>query len=69
VQQVGTTHFFLLPECEETNARHLYDLEAHTRNITFGFTTTTETRDEDFVVLVNEVQATVILAYQRRSVT
>lgn len=69
VEQVKITHLFLLPECEETNARYLYNLEAHTRDITFGFTPTTKTRDEDFVVLVNEIQATVILARQKRSAT
>lgn len=55
VKQVGITHLFLLPQCKETNARHLHNLEANTGDITLGFTTTTETRDENFVVLVNKV--------------
>lgn len=69
VEQVKMAHLLLLPECEETNARYFHNLEAHTRNITFGLTATTKTRDEDFIVLVNEIQATVILAHQRRSAT
>lgn len=69
VGQVKITHLLLLPECEETNTRHLHNLEAHTGDITFGFTPTTKARDEDFVVLINEVQATVILVRQRRSAT
>jgi len=69
LEPIGVTYLFLLPQCEETNARHLHNLKAHTRNITFGFTTTTKTRNEDFVVFVNKVQATVILAPQKRSAT
>lgn len=61
------TNLFLLPEREKTNARYLHNLEAYTWDITLGFTTTTETRDKDFVVLVNEVQATVVLGHQKRS--
>lgn len=61
-------HLFLLPEREETNARHLYNFETHTGNITLGFATTTETRDEDFVVLVDKVQATIVLTRQKQSV-
>lgn len=59
--RVGCTHLLLLPEGEKTNTRDLNDLETHTRNITLGFSTATETGDEDLVVLVDEVQATVIL--------
>lgn len=55
------THLLLLPEGEETNSRDLYDLEADTRNITLGLAATTEARDEDLVVLIDEVQATIIL--------
>ena len=62
-------HFLLLPKCKKTDAGHLDNLEAYTRNITFGFTTTTKTRDEDFVILVNEVEATIILAHQKRLAT
>ena len=54
-------HLLLLPEGEETDTRHLDDLEPDTGNITLGFTATTETRDEDLVVLIDKVQTTVIL--------
>ena len=55
------THLLLLPEGEETNSRDLYDLEADTGNITLGLAATTEARDKDLVVLIDEVQATIIL--------
>ena len=55
------SYLLLLPEGEETNTRHFNDLEADTRNITLSLSATTETRDEDFVVLVDEVQATIVL--------
>ena len=51
----------LLPEeGRETHTRDLHDLETHTGNITLGLTLTTETGKEDFVVLIDEVQATVV---------
>ena len=55
------SYLLLLPEGEETNTRHFNDLEADTRNITLSLSATTETRDKDFVVLVNEVEATIVL--------
>ena len=59
------THLLLLPESEETDTRDLDDLETDTGNITLGLAATTETRDEDFVVLIDKVQAAVILAGHR----
>lgn len=55
------TCLLLLPESKKTNARDLNDLEANTRDITLGLTPATEAGDEDLVVLVDEVQATVVL--------
>ena len=54
-------HLLLLPKGKKTHSRYLHDLKSHTRNITLGFATTTETRNQYFVVLVDEVQATVVL--------
>ena len=48
-------YLLLLPEGEKADTRHLDDLETDTRNITLGLSTATETRNEDFVVLVDEV--------------
>lgn len=57
------THLLLLPQGKKTDTRYFYNLEADTRNITLGLTATTETRDQNFVVLIDKVQATVILYY------
>ena len=54
-------YLLLLPECKKTHTRYLHDFESHARNVTLGFATTTETGNQDFVVLVDEVQATVVL--------
>jgi len=50
----------LLPQGRQTDTRDLDDLETDTGNITLGLALTTETGQEDFVVLVDEVQTTVI---------
>ena len=50
----------LLPQRRKTDTRDLDDLETHTGNITLGLALATETGEEDFVVLVHEVQATVV---------
>ena len=50
----------LLPQRHQTHTRNLDHLESHTRNITLRLALTTETCEEHFVVLVHEVQATVI---------
>ena len=50
----------LLPQSGETDTGNLDDLEADTGNITLGLALTTETGQENLVVLVDEVQATVI---------
>lgn len=54
-------HLLLLPESQETDTRYLHHLEPYSRNITLGFTPSTETRDEDFVVVIDKVEATVVL--------
>lgn len=54
-------HLLLLPESEETDARDLDDLEADTRNITLCLSAATEARNKDLVVVVDEVEATVVL--------
>jgi hypothetical protein len=55
-----TTNLLLLPESEETDTRNLYDLESDTGNISLRFSLSTETRDEDLVVLIDKVEATII---------
>lgn len=50
----------LLPQSEQTNTRDLDDLESNTGNITLGLALATETSQEDLVVLVHEVETTVI---------
>jgi hypothetical protein len=50
----------LLPQSEETDTGDLDDLEANTGNITLCLALATESSEQDLVVLVNEVQATVI---------
>jgi hypothetical protein len=51
---------FLLPQRRQTNTRDLDDLESHTGNITLCLPLTTKTSEEDLVVLVYEVETTVI---------
>ena len=55
------TCLLLLPQGEETDTRDLDDLEADTGNITLCLTAATETGDQNLVVLVDKVQAAVIL--------
>lgn len=50
----------LLPESQQTDTRDLDDLETNTGNITLGLALTTETGEQDLVVLVDEVEATVV---------
>jgi len=45
----------LFPQSKEGDARDFDDLETHTGLITGSATLTTETSDENFVVLVNKV--------------
>lgn len=61
------TCLLLLPESQQTKTGYLDDLEADTRNITLGLTPTTEAGDQDLVVLVDEVQATIVLSDEPRS--
>lgn len=49
----------LLVESQQRDVGHLDNLETDTGNITDGVTLTTETGDQDLVVLLNVVQATV----------
>ena len=50
----------LLPQSGETDTRDLDDLETDTGNITLGLALATETGEKDLVVLVDEVQATIV---------
>lgn len=54
-------YLLFLPEGKKTHSRYFHDLKSHTRNITLGLAATTETRNKDFIVLVDKVQATVVL--------
>ena len=53
-------HLLLLPQGKQTDTRYLYDLETDTWDITLCFTLSTETRDEDLIVLIDKVQATIV---------
>ena len=55
------TCLLLLPEGQQTDARDLDDLEADTRNITLSLTPATEAGDQNLVVLVDKVEATIVL--------
>jgi hypothetical protein len=59
--QDAMTNLLLLPERQETDTRHLYDFEADTGNVTLRLAAATEARDEDLVVVVDKVQAAVVL--------
>lgn len=50
----------LLPESKERDTRDLDDLETDTGDITLGLALATETGEQDLVVLVDKVQATVV---------
>ena len=60
----NSTYLLLLPQSEKADTGDLDDLEADTGNITLGLTAATETGDEDLVVLVDEVQATIVLTWR-----
>lgn len=49
-----------LPESDKRDTRDLNDLESDTWNITLSLTLTTETSNENFVVFVDKVQATIV---------
>jgi len=49
----------LLEQSEKADTRHLGNLEADTGNITLGVTGATETSDENFVVFLEDVKATI----------
>lgn len=55
----ATTYLLLSEERVERHTGNLDNLESHTRNITNSVTLTTETSDEDFIVFIGEVQATI----------
>lgn len=55
------THLLLLPKGKKTDTGYFHDFESHTGNITLGLATTTETRNKDFIVLVDKVQTTIVL--------
>ena len=50
----------LLEERKKSNTRNLHNLETHTRNITLCVTATTESSNENLVVLVDEVKTTIV---------
>jgi hypothetical protein len=50
----------LLPQRRQTNTRDLDDLESNTGNITLRLALTTESSKQDLVVLVYEVETTII---------
>lgn len=50
----------LLPESEQTNPSNLDDLESHTGNISLCLSSSTETRNQNFVVFIGKVETTVI---------
>jgi hypothetical protein len=60
------THLFLLPECEQANAGDLDDLKAHAGNITLRLSAATEAGDEHLIVLIDEVQAAIVLWAQHQ---
>ena len=53
------TYLLLSEERVERHTGNLDDLEANTRDITNGVSLTTETSDENFIVFIGEVQATI----------
>ena len=56
-----TWSLFLAPEQSvEGNIGHLADLESDSGNISHGVTLTTKSRDQNLVVLLDEVEATVV---------
>lgn len=59
--KMSRTNLLLFPESEQANAGDLHHLETHTGNITLSLPATTEAGNEDLVVLVDEVEAAVIL--------
>ena len=57
----------LLPQRRQTNTRDLDDLESNTGNITLRLALTTETREQDLVVLVYKVETTIVGDYSSQS--
>jgi hypothetical protein len=53
----------LLPQRRQTNTRDLDDLESNTGDITLRLTLTTESSEQDLVVLVYEVETTIVGNY------
>ena len=64
MDDLNMTCILLLPESKKTDTGDLDDLETDTGNITLCLAATTEARDQNLVVLIDEVQATVILPPQ-----
>ena len=60
-QPDGTTNLLLFPQREQTHTGHLHDLESYTRNITLGLARATETRNQNLIVLIDKIEATVVL--------
>ena len=57
----------LLPQSQQADAGNLDDLESDTRDITLGLALATETGQQNLVVLVNKVEATVVRNYEHVS--
>ena len=55
------TCLLLLPESKKTDTGDLDDLETDTGNITLRLTPATEAGDQNLVVLVDKVEATIVL--------
>ena len=55
----------LLPQSGKTNTGNLDDLEANTWDISLGLALASETGKQDLVVLVDEVQATIVWNWKR----
>jgi hypothetical protein len=60
-QQRKRTNLLLLPQSKKTNTGDLHNLETHTGNITLRLSSATEAGNEDFVILIDEVEATIVL--------
>ena len=58
---VLSANLLFLPQSQQTNTRNFHYLKTHSGNITLSFASATETRNKDLVVVIDEVQATVIL--------
>ena len=61
MRQKKRTNFLLLPQSKKTDTGDLHNFEADTGNITFRLSSATETGDENLIVLIDKVEATIVL--------